>query len=162
LTEETAHRVVDRCADEAKIVAVEQEKKKAEQAAAAKQGPKFDPADEAVRIALGLRGVDAVAGGERPMPQVPSAATAVEAEPAIEESEGSKMPGPMESAGGGAPEIMVHKATETVANGELSPEEEGMQGIETEPGGGASAKLDEESDPAALAEGRTEPPVGDR
>src|SRR5216110_203993 len=72
LDEETAQRVVDRCADEAKIVAVEQEaKKKAEAAEKAKLAAAFSGASAAGAGALGgpinatgepgSRGVDAVA-----------------------------------------------------------------------------------------------------
>src|SRR6059058_4088797 len=68
LEEAMAERVVNRCAEEAKIVAVEQEKKKAEQAKAhaAKiaAGPTPREAEDmAVLVALGLRGAVA---GERP------------------------------------------------------------------------------------------------
>src|SRR3954471_23529881 len=73
LTEEVAQQIVEKCGAEAKLVQVEQEKKKAEQAKAhaAKlaAGPTPREAEDmAVLVALGLRGVDAVAG-ERPAPQ---------------------------------------------------------------------------------------------
>ena len=57
LDEATAQKVVDRCAEEAKIVAVEQEKKKAADAAA-------KAADRAALAASGMKGLDALATPE--------------------------------------------------------------------------------------------------
>src|SRR5437762_1758143 len=56
LDEATAQKVVDRCAEEAKIVAVEQEKKKSAEMAA-------KAADRAALQAAGMKGIDAVATG---------------------------------------------------------------------------------------------------
>src|SRR6478735_5262411 len=57
LDEETATKVVDRCAEEAKIVAVEQEAKK-----------KADAAAKAAFLAAGSRGIDGQAFGNPPLP----------------------------------------------------------------------------------------------
>jgi N utilization substance protein A len=164
LEESMAERVVNRCADEAKIVAVEQEKKKAEQAKAhaakVAAGPTPREAEDmAVLVALGLRGVDAVAG-ERPAPQ-PGVIIHEEGEAAGGDGEGTNMPGPFEAAPGGSPETQTHK--ELSPGDELSPEEEAVQGIEIDPE--LEARQDqqtEEGDPAALVEGRDQPPKSHR
>src|SRR5687768_11637797 len=77
IPEEVAQQVMERCEVEAKVVAAEQDRKKALQAqnrAAAAKGVVVDPQrqaeDNAVLAALGLRGVDGSAEGERPLPQV--------------------------------------------------------------------------------------------
>src|SRR3954467_1950800 len=111
LEESMAERVVNRCAEEEKIGAVEQEKKKAEQAKAAAAKAAAGPTpreqeDMAVLVALGLRGVDAVAG-ERPAPQ-PGVIIHEEGEGVPGDGEGTNMPGPFEAAPGGAPETQTH------------------------------------------------------
>jgi hypothetical protein len=68
------------------------------------------------------------------------------------------MPGALESSEGGAPEVTVH-ASEAIAEGdELSPEEQAIQGVTVTRGGDPNRPPDDESDVAALAEGRSEPP----
>jgi len=164
LDEQMAERVVHRCADEAKIVAVEQEKKKIEQAAAhaakVAAGPTPREAEDmAVLVALGLRGVDAVAG-ERPAPQ-PGIVIHEAGEPAPGNGEGTNMPGPFEAAPGGSPETQTHK--EFSAGDELSPEEEAVQGVEVDPDMEARHEPPpDEEDPAALVEGRDQPPKSHR
>ncbi len=69
------------------------------------------------------------------------------------------MPGPMEAAEGGAPEVTVHREfDESDSNDELSPEEQAMRvttvGVAVQSGGPS----DDDSDVAALAEGRIAPP----
>src|SRR3954462_15115249 len=80
LVEETAQKVVDRCSDEAKVVAVEQEKKKAADAAqrsasaaAGLLGGPLNPTGEA-----GSRGVDAVAFANPLLPQTPDGSSGVD------------------------------------------------------------------------------------
>ena len=182
LDEETAQRVVDRCAEEAKVVAVEQEaKKKAEAAEKAKVmaamsgtgasaglGGPLNPTDEP-----GSRGVDAVAFANPLLPQ-----GGAELPPTVEEElrdnrdpdqSASTMPGAMEATEGVAPEIGTHSNDALAGSDELSPEERAIQ----RPGGdqqmvpddGDQARqdnIDEDTDTAALAEGRLEPPASTR
>ena len=137
LDEATAQKVVDRCMEEAKIVAVEQEAKKAADA-------KSKAADKAALMSL------AHASAEEP-PKV---------EDSPEESgDESKLPGALEASSGAAPEVTVHAAGEPVVNGELSPEEQGISGLE--PSGQVEQQTEtaeEESVTADLAEGRASPP----
>jgi hypothetical protein len=175
LDEETAQRVVDRCAEEAKIVAVEQEeKKKADAAKRIADRAAADAAAAADRAAFegaGIRGVDAEAFANPLMPQTPEAAVTTE-EPVTADADtnGDRMPGADEATEGVAPEITTH-SEKIFGNGEeLSPEEQAVQ----LPGGGGAAAggdnadadrkdfADEDADTAALAEGRTQPPAGTR
>lgn len=130
LDEPTADLTVERCANEAKIVAIEQEAKKAADA----------KAKAAERSAL--------AGGEPASP-----------EPAVEEpaDNGShSLPGAMEAAAGGSPEVVMHDSKGFGQSDELSPEEKAIHGFA--PGGPARKELaDENEDAAATAEGRAEP-----
>ena len=76
-----------------------------------------------------------------------------------------RMPGAMEAADGGAPETTVHKIEAMAGAEELSPEEQAIQGLEGVGGPGdedRKAFIDEDTDTAALAEGRAEPPVSTR
>lgn len=142
MTEELAQIVMERCASEAKVVAVEQEKKKLEQASAKAEEPK----DLGVLAALGLA----------PAPERRSAPA--EGEEAGES--GSKMPGAMEASEGGAPEVTVHDEHALAGADELSPEEQAVQGVAPTDGDAATKEFaDENSENAALAEGRVEPPV---
>jgi hypothetical protein len=171
LPEELATSVVSRCASEAKLVAVEQEKKKAEQAAAARnriaspEEVRRRAEDNAVMAALGLKGVDGVASAERPMPQTENGTSGVALpEDAAEDADAasSRMPGPTEAAPGGSPEIMVHKEHDARAAGEeLSPEEQAMNIEVTEEPSRGPRVDDEGMDAAALAEGRDAPPKTD-
>jgi len=155
LDEPTAQKVVDRCAEEAKIVAAEQEAKKAAQAAAKMGGA------AALAEAAG-RGIDGVAFANPLLPQTPQAAvTSEETVAAGSEDAGSRMPGMMESADGGAPEIMTHNEAALVGGEDLSPEEKAIQGIEVNETTDEERKdfADEDADTAALAEGRVAPPA---
>src|SRR5215211_5586841 len=110
LEEETAQKVVDRCAEEAKIVAVEQEaKKKAAAIEKAKVMAAMDAAAAADRAAFegaGLRGVDAEAFANPLLPQTPEAAvTTDDAVTADADTNGERMPGATEATDGAAPEI---------------------------------------------------------
>jgi N utilization substance protein A len=170
LPEDLATRVVERCSEEAKIVAVEQEQKKRDQAnaraAAANVPEPRDAQDEAVLRALGLRGVDGVADGQ---PSAPHAVQEVGAQdPAVATAAGEEaaatavtpMPEPMESTEGSAPEITVHKEQLASDSSDLSPEERAIQGIGANEDVDEDRKefADEDSEAAALAEGRQEPP----
>jgi N utilization substance protein A len=171
LPEEVAQQVFERCEVEAKVVAAEQERKKALQAANRAAGisavdQQRQAEDNAVLAALGLKGVDGVAGAERPLPQVEGGTSGVEVpetEAAPEEPDASRMPGPMESVPGSAPEIVVHEESAVGAGDEdLSPEEQAVHvpGVSDAGDNEARAPEDEDADAAAaLAEGRVEPPV---
>lgn len=171
LDEAMAAKVVTRCGEEAKIVAVEQEKKKAENARA-KASSTFvrDAQDEAVLRALGLKGVDAEAT-PGPLPpravresgaQDPEGAAAAQDEAAQEAV--PRMPSPLESVEGGSPEVMVHKELGSVPGEDLSPEEKAVQGLSSDQAEDVDRRelTDENVDAAALAEGRTELPKSSR
>jgi transcription termination/antitermination protein NusA len=128
LDEATAQKVVDRCAEEAKIVATEQEAKKVADAAA-------KAADKAALLAL-------------------SNAVEAPAEPEKSEGEEEKMPDALEAVAGGSPEVTVHAQT-TTDSSDLSPEERAISGLEAPAG---KQPAEEESETAALAEGRAEAP----
>lgn len=138
--EALAQRVVERCAEEAKLVVVEQAAKKEAEAKA-----KASKAADTEKFMAALRG-----GGETPARSEPESA-----------GESSEVPGPMEDAAGGAPEVIVHDQERGTPVSELSPEERAVEGLEESTQGESAQKdLDEEDiDAAALAEGRTEPPV---
>ncbi|HYO08560.1 MAG TPA: transcription termination factor NusA [Tepidisphaeraceae bacterium] len=199
LDEETAQRVVERCSEEAKIVAVEQEAKKKADAAAkaasfAAMGTAFGGSGSGsggaggaggAAAALGgiggpinptdepnSRGVDAVAFAN---PLLPSPDRPLEPGEEIMDDQvgdpdqsGSTMPGAMEAVAGVAPEIATHSNDAMADGSELSPEERAIQA----PGGDEQlvpdedpdrkAYIDEDTDTAALAEGRLEPPTGTR
>src|SRR5215207_8275424 len=118
LDEETAQKVVDRCSEEAKIVAVEQEaKKKVDAAAKAADRAAFAgigaaeaaarAADRAAFDSFGERGVDAEAFANPLLPQTPEAVVKPEDE-AIDTNL-DRMPGAMEATEGSAPEITTHR-----------------------------------------------------
>jgi transcription termination/antitermination protein NusA len=153
LDEETADRVVERCADEAKIVAQEQEVKKAAEA-------KAKAADRAL-LAAGQKGVDGEAFANPLLPQNANAAVRSgdeSGELGEDDTAASsdRMAGAMESTEGLAPEITTHDANSFTNGDELSPEEQAIQGIEHAPA--QVEPEDENEESAALAEGRVEPP----
>jgi transcription termination/antitermination protein NusA len=151
LTPELAEVVQTRCAQEAKLVAVEQEKKKREEASARAKPQVVDPKDQAVLAALGL--------GPAVKPAEPAAAAA-EA-PADAGSNGDRMPGAMEAVEGGAPETVVHKES-AIASSELSVEEQAIGMPSGSDEHGKREVIDEDADAAAaLAEGREAPPITD-
>ena len=159
MSEDLADAVVARCEEEAKVVAIEQEAKKAAEAAAA-------AADRKALFDAGLRGLDAVAESA-PAPAPTSILDlAAEGEPseAAELATTAPTPGPLEAADGGAPEVTVHREHAVAAAGELSPEEKAVNGAGGEPVAteDQGTIADEEADTAALAEGRVEPPTSAR
>ena len=140
LTEEIAQQVVDKCAADAKLVAVEQEAKRAAEASAKASASK----PNALEAALAAEAPVAMASEESPGDGL-----------------NGTMPGAMEAADGGAPEILTHSA-QTLGNGEeLSPEEKAVHVEVVHENGDESPDglSDEDADTAALAEGRATPPT---
>ncbi len=145
LDEAKANEVVEKCAVEAKIVATEQEAKKAAEAKAkASDRAAFDGARTA-----------SAGGGVNPLLN-PVAASETVSEPA-NEGDSSRMPGAMEATEGMAPEITTHDAKSMTEASELSPEEQAISGVNNEQT--SDPIHDESDDNAALVEGRTEPPA---
>lgn len=148
-SEAMAQAAVTKAAVEAKLVAVEQEAKRATDASARAKITR----PNALEAALAA--------------QKPSAPAAEEA-PA--ESGGSAtMPGSMEAAEGGAPEVVTHSEQAMADGEELSPEEqavhargieEGADEADEEPADEAHEDpAGEDGETAALAEGRAMPPT---
>jgi transcription termination/antitermination protein NusA len=132
LDEATAQKVVERCAEEAKLVAVEQEAKKAADASAKAAVESARAADKAALLAL-TEG------------------------PAAEGSAQETLPDALEASVGAAPEVTVHEETSESDAKDLPAEESAIQGIvqAEEPEEDPAA---EESETAELAEGRLDPP----
>jgi N utilization substance protein A len=160
LTEEVATTVVERCASEAKIVQVEQEKKKADAAAAKAAGI------AAGTILPGDYGRRAASDGGSSNPLLQRSASSdpfgidkVKDGDGTLEASPATLAGPFEATEGLAPEITTH-SSDALANAEdLSPEEQAVQ-IPDSQAGGSSQRMpeDENEDAAALAEGRIDPP----
>jgi N utilization substance protein A len=151
LDEPTAQLAVERCGNEAKIVAVEQEAKKSAEA-------KAKAADRAA-LAGAARSASAAASVS-PFGAAFAAAAAGSngaEEAAGAETDSAKMSGAMEAAEGGAPEVVTHNERIGSASDELSPEERAIQGMSAATGDRKELD-DEDGDTAALVEGRTEPP----
>ena len=184
---ELAERMVDVCTEEAKIVVKEQEAKKkaeAEAKAAGLQGatgarnallgnlPPGGGAADNPLLAAASRGVDAVAGN--PTPPLGEASSERESETGAagnlsardDEDPTEHTPGPNEHVEGYAPEIVTHDERAAVGSeDELSPEERAIHGPDgellnaDEDADPASKEYaDEQSEEAALAEGRLPPP----
>ncbi|MDB5174067.1 MAG: nusA [Phycisphaerales bacterium] len=163
LEEARAQLVVDRCSEEAKLVAIEQEAKKATEARA-------KAADRAAMLAAGASGaarpaaaattdifgdaLRAPAGGHGPD----------ESGPADADATGTVVPGAMEATEGAAPEVTTHDERTFATTSELSPEEQAIQGVTTTDDGDQEKKEypDDTDDTAALAEGRLDPPTSTR
>jgi N utilization substance protein A len=171
LTEEVAEAVVEKCASEAKIVAVEQEAKKAADAAkkaadrAAFESAASGPGGGLGGVALGTRGIDAQAFANPLLPQNAAAAVINGEDESTMAADASadRVPSAMEAADGGAPETMVHDESILVGDGdELSPEEQAISGVVHVPGDDGSQDSDDENEnEAALAEGRAAPPAAE-
>ena len=131
LDEATAAKVVERCAEEAKIVATEQEAKKAADASAKAAESSARAADKAALLAL--------------------------AEGPAVEGTARTLPGALEATAGAAPEVTVHSETSSNNGEELAPEEAAIQGLGSE-GSEQSKAPPDETETEALAEGRTAPP----
>ena len=185
LDEEQADAVVEKCSAEAKIVAVEQEQKKAADAAkraadraAMASGiiPGFGaPAPATVPTPTDTGTVNGVTGeplrGEAhadafASPMLPQDAAAAvrladEAGPGEEAGDGEspdRMPGGMEATEGGAPEVTTHDEKTFATASELSPEEQAVQGEERTTSEGEPQN---QGETAAEDEGRTVAPVND-
>jgi N utilization substance protein A len=140
LDEDMAQKVVDRCAEEAKIVAVEQEAKKVADASAKAKAAADLAADKAALLAL---------GGTPSETPAESAAT-------------ETAPGALEAAAGGSAETITHDQSAIATEDELSPEESAITGIPKAAGDDGAETLDEdEGTTAALAEGVEAPPIDD-
>jgi N utilization substance protein A len=139
MDEALAGTLVERCSAEAKLVAVEQEAKKAAEAkakfAAVGAAAKEAQASRDALLGIGSRGVDgeATANPLMPPPGVVRAEDAATAEAA--DDAGDKLPSGMEATEGSAPEITTHKEAGFGPADELSPEEQAVQGF----GGTATA-----------------------
>jgi hypothetical protein len=146
--------VVDRCYEEAKIVAVEQEAKKSADA-------KAKAADKAALLALGV-----AAPAEEPVLE-PASASASAEEPAatVEETPASpideKVPSVLEATEGQSAELMAHGSPSSADLAELPTEEQAISGFEAASQGSNHAAA-EESETAALAEGIARPPGAER
>jgi transcription termination/antitermination protein NusA len=143
LGEEVAQQIVDRCAQEAKVVATEQEAKRAAEASARAAGASRGP--NALEMALAAD-TPATSLGE----DANSEANAV-----------VNMPGALEASNGGAPEVVTHSSTAMGTGEELSPEEKALhvEGVDEDADEDRKEFIDEDTDTAALAEGRVAPPT---
>jgi N utilization substance protein A len=171
LDEATAQAVVERCAEEAKLVAVEQEAKKIADASAKAAAASAVAADKAALLALGEEpavGAESPAEGAAAGTEV-AEATAEGGESPAEgaeatgeasaETEGAALPGPLEAAAGGAAEVTVHKESVVADREELSPEEQAVKGAAPSRAEGRTRRPPDEADTAALAEGSVPPPA---
>lgn len=174
LEEEKAQQVVDLCAEEAKIVAVEQEaKKRADAAAKAADKAAFEGiggggagglagalAGVGLGPGVGQRGIDGQAFANPLLPQTPEAT--VTSEESIVANDPNRMPASMEATEGSSPEITTHAEGSLEPGSDRSVEEEAIQGIGTNSDGENPERkdvVDEDTDTAALAEGRIDPPT---
>ncbi|HEX3355568.1 MAG TPA: transcription termination factor NusA [Tepidisphaeraceae bacterium] len=150
LDEAKANEVVERCAVEAKIVAAEQEAKKAAEA-------KNKAADRAAFEGARSGASASASAGSGVNPLLNPLTIGETSTEAAADNEPSHMPGAMQATEGLAPEITTHDEKSLVEASELSPEEQAISGVNNEQ---ASDPIHDESDDnAALVEGRTEPPV---
>ena len=149
IDETVAQAAVERCAAEAKIVVVEQEKKKADSARAKALAGVGAATDLAALI--GMKSASAA-----PPQAIPEDANGADDGDAASD----KLPGAMESSEGGAPEVTVHKESSIDGSGDMSPEEQAVHVMTSEPLGAPGAA--EDDDEAALAEGRVRPPLAGR
>jgi transcription termination/antitermination protein NusA len=129
LPEESAQLIVEKAGVEAKVVAAEQEVKKAADAKAKASRPQPGQLsmDEASKRLFGM---------DKPEPAVEAAP----AEGSVETS--SNAPGMMESADGGSPEVITHSESVIAPSSELSPEEKAIHTMEApaEAGNGSSGE----------------------
>jgi transcription termination/antitermination protein NusA len=150
MAEELATTVMERCADEAKIVATEQEAKKAAEAAQ-------KAADAKAMAQAGTRGVDGVAFANPLLQQAPLSEESVAAEALGTDSQ---MPGALQATEGVAPEIGTHAESAIGSGSDLSPEESAIHGVDpTHNDDGNKKGFEENGQVAELAEGRESPPA---
>ena len=157
IDEATAKLAVERCGSEAKIVAVEQEAKKSADA-------KAKAADRSAMMNA-QRSASAAAAAS-PFGAAFAAAAGNGAADAASDADAatSTMPGAMESAAGGSPEVITHDEKISSPLDEMSPEERAIQGFRDASSDPMPRKEleDENAETAALAEGRAEPPGSSR
>ena len=170
LDEGLAQQIVDRCAQEAKLVTVEQEAKKAADAkaraasrlaATAAPPPLTSPfgmeptlvgAEQAAAAenvgAVGARGVDGVAFASPPLPDPnspepsPVAAAEIGDELPADGNGAGRLPGAMEASEGSAPEVTTHSEGAVGPRDELSPEERAISGVTVGGGPGDPERKD--------------------
>ncbi len=132
MEEELADRVIDRCVEEAKVVAVEQEAKKAAEAtakaAASAKASGTITMDEASRRLFGLDSTESSDGQAGSAGDASASAGEGGDAEAADDAESSSMPGMMEASSGGAPEVTVHDQS-PVDPRELSPEERAVHEV---------------------------------
>jgi N utilization substance protein A len=143
LSEEVAQQIVNRCAAEAKVVAAEQEAKRAADASAKAAGAARGP--NALEMAL---------AADTPATSLGDDANSVA-------NADVNMPGALEASNGGAPEIVTHSTAAMGLGEELSPEEKAIHvnGVDENADEDRKEYIDEDTDTAALAEGRVSPPT---
>jgi N utilization substance protein A len=156
MDEALATTVVERCGEEAKLVAVEQEAKKAADAKA-KVAAQSAAASEAqasrdALLAIGGKGVDAEAFANPLMPQ-PGLTTAADESAADGDDAGAnRLPGAMEATEGMAPEITTHSVNGIGRGEDLSPEERAISGITPDANAGPKEIPDEDANAPAYAD----------
>jgi transcription termination/antitermination protein NusA len=169
LDEATAEQVITKCAEEAKIVAVEQAAKKAADAA-------NRAADRKALANAGLLGGAPAAAGNGSassaqafanplLPQTPDTIVKQEDENGDlgdrDLGTSDRTPDAMEASNGIAPELVTHAAKSFAAGTDLSPEEQAIHGVDLAEEDREERKeiADEDNNAAALAEGRVDPPL---
>lgn len=141
LSEELAERIVDRCTEEAKIVAVEQQAKKEAEARAKAAG-----SADTEKFLAALQGDGAGEG--------------TASEDSAAEDDDDSVPGAMEATDGAAPEVTVHKEQVLGGNDDLSPEEQAVAGAVKD--SASRTAQDEGAEVRSLAEGEEQPPEAQR
>ncbi len=174
LDEAAATIILEKCAAEAKIAAVENEAKKAADAIAkssakssslqalaalgaagdAEQSVGADAALQADGDAAGNPDADA-AGNPDPDSDATSAEAPDNAGGEATDDDADKMPGAAQAVEGSAPEITVHREEAAESQTEMSSEERAVHGAVD---GASDSAVKEEDQTAALAEGRLPPP----
>src|SRR5690606_25908961 len=141
--------IVERCTEEAKIVAVEQQAKKEAEARAKAAGNA-----DTEKFLAALQGDGSPAGEDNAEPAASDDDSDAEA--------GDSVPGAMEATDGASPEVTVHKEQVLGGNDELSPEEQAVAGAVSEEQAASRPPEDEEADVRSLAEGEEQPPDAQR
>jgi N utilization substance protein A len=164
LDEATANTLIERCSDEAKIVATEQVAKKSAEAAAR-------AADRKALANSGLlgdgKGANATATAEafaNPLlPQTPDTIVKQEDENgdlgSRDLEQATRTPDALQATDGIAPELVTHAARSFAEGADLSPEEQAIHGVDLPAGDNGRKELaDEDGNEAALAQGLVDPP----
>src|SRR5450432_1654968 len=147
LEEAKAQEVVDRCSEEAKIVAREQEAKKANEAARKQADAK----------AFASAGASARSSEPNPFSSNPLLQAGSDDATETPDAD-SALPGPMETTPGMSSEITTHGEGEIGGSDELSVEEQAVHGVdESHEHDGEKKIVDENEQIVELAEGRDNP-----